>query len=177
VLLAIPSLLVGAFAVGPMLFGNYFGNAIHVLPQHNVLGHIGEHYHGPIGLVLHGLQQPPFYLAILGLFTAWYFILKRPELSELLKRRFALIYRILVDKYGFDRFNEIVFAGGGRRIGWAFWRLGDVTLIDGLVVNGSARAVGWISAVVRYAQTGYLYHYAFAMIIGLLALLTWIVFD
>jgi NADH-quinone oxidoreductase subunit L len=176
ILLAIPSALVGAFAIGPMLFGEYFDGSIQVLPVHNVLEHIGEEFHGSLSFVLHGALQPPFALALLGIFGAWFFVLKRPDLADALKQRFRIIYAILVDKYGFDRFNEIFFAGGGRGIGKLFWRIGDVTLIDGLLVNGSARTVGWLAGIVRRAQSGLLYHYAFLMIIGLLALLSWIVF-
>lgn len=177
ILLAVPSALIGWFTVGPLLFGHYFGSAIYVLPAHDVLRELGVGYHGALALVIHGFTQAPFLLAMLGLATAWYFTLKRPDIAEAMKHRFGWIYRILVDKYGFDRFNEIFFAAGSRGIGRIFWRVGDVRLIDGLLVNGTARTVGWMSSVMRRIQSGYLYHYAFAMIIGLLVLLTWIVFG
>ncbi|MEJ2343860.1 MAG: NADH-quinone oxidoreductase subunit L [Gammaproteobacteria bacterium] len=176
ILLAIPSLVIGFFAIHPLLYGSFFDGSIYVAQAHNVLGEMAEHYHGAWALVLHGLGQPPFALAMLGVLSAWYFTLKRPDLAEALKTRLGFVYQILVDKYGFDRFNEIFFAGGGRGVGRALWRIGDVRLIDGLVVNGAAKTVGWLSGVVRTVQSGYLYHYAFAMIIGLLALLSWIVF-
>jgi NADH-quinone oxidoreductase subunit L len=176
VLLAIPSVIIGMFTIGPMLFGDYFGEAIHVSEQHNVLEEVSKEYHGPLGFILHGITQLPFLLAISGLATAWYFTLKRPDLGDRIKQKFGIIVTILENKYGFDRFNEIFFGGGGRGLGRLFWRLGDVKLIDGLFVNGSAKTIGWFSGVVRHIQTGYLYHYAFAMIIGLLLLLSWVVF-
>ncbi len=175
ILLAIPSVLAGMAGIGPLLFGDYFGDAIRVLHEHDVLGEMGAAYHGPLSFALHGMMQPPFVLALAGIVCAWFFVLKRPELAEDLKQRFALIYRILVDKYGFDRFNEVVFAGGGRGLGRFLWRLGDVGLIDGLMVNGSARSIGWVAGIVRRVQSGFLYHYAFVMIIGLLVFLSWIV--
>ena len=110
------------------------------------------------------------------MFAAWFLYLNRPDLSREIRDRFGLVYTILDRKYGFDEFNQRVFAGGSRAIGKFLWKVGDVTLIDGLLVNGSAKTVGWISSVVRHIQTGLLYQYAFAMILGLLGLLTWFVF-
>jgi len=177
ILLAIPSALIGWYTIGPMLFGDYFGASIFVLPEHNVLATLGEEWHGPMAMVLHGVQQLPFILAILGLFTAWYLYLKRPDLAESIKQKSGVLYTMLVEKYGFDRFNEIVFAGGARGLGNLFWRNGDVRLIDGLLVNGSAKTVGWVSGIIRHVQSGYLYHYAFAMILGLLGLLSWVIYT
>ena len=125
--------------------------------------------------MLHGILGPAFWLALGGLGTAWYVYTQKPSIAEDLATRFQLVYRILVNKYGFDRFNEIFFAGGARGTGWTLWKLGDVLVIDGLLVNGSARVVGWLSAIVRQVQSGYLYHYAFSMIIGLLLLLSWFI--
>jgi NADH-quinone oxidoreductase subunit L len=175
VLLAIPSIFIGMVYVDNMVFGDYFGSAIFVLPQHDVLAEAGSHFHGSavIDMVKHALLELPVYLAAFGALTAWYLYMKRPDIPAMLKERFALVYRILVDKYGFDRFNEIFFAGGARDMGNVLWKTGDVRLIDGLVVNGSARVVGLTSALMRHLQSGYLYHYAFAMIIGLL-LLVWL---
>lgn len=175
ILLAIPSVIAG-YVVGPILFGSFFGGAIVVTPSHNVLAEAGEHYHGIGGYVIHGVLAPPFWLAMAGLASAWYFYLHRPDLADKLKRNLSLIYRVLEYKYGFDNFNETVFAGGGRALGRLLWRVGDVWVIDGFLVNGTARTVGWLSAKIRYLQTGYLYHYAFAMIIGLLLLLSRFVF-
>ncbi|HED16157.1 MAG TPA: NADH-quinone oxidoreductase subunit L [Gammaproteobacteria bacterium] len=177
ILLAIPSAVIGWYTIGPMLFGDYFGASIFVLPEHNVLAAVGEEWHGSFAMIKHGIFQPPFILAILGLVTAWYLYLKRPDLAESIKQKSGVLYTMLVEKYGFDRFNEIVFAGGARGLGNLFWRNGDVRLIDGMLVNGSAKTVGWISGIIRHVQSGYLYHYAFAMILGLLGLLSWVIYT
>ncbi len=175
VLLAIPSLVIGWITIGPVLFGDYYGDALFVLPEHDVLGRLGEEFHGPAAFVLHGMQAAPVYLAFLGVLAAWYLYLKRPELPDRIRERADALYRLLVNKYYFDEFNERVMAAGGRSLGQTLWKVGDQVVIDGGLVNGSARLVGWISAVVRHLQSGYLYHYAFAMIIGLAALLGWYV--
>ncbi len=169
-LLAVPSVLAGILGVGPMLFGDYFGSAIYVAPEHDVLGQLGEHYTGPIGFILHGLMAPAFWFAMAGLGTAYYLYMVRRDLPGKIQAKCRRIYDVLVDAYGFDRFNDWFFAGGSRKLGCMFWKYGDVKAIDGAVVNGSARTVGWIASVARHSQTGYLYHYAFAMIIGLLIL-------
>ena len=169
--LAVPSVIIGALFVGDMLFGEYFGSSIVVHPEHDVLAALGANYHGVLGMIWHGILQPPFWLAIGGVGVAWYCYLKNPALPEKVAAKLSLVHRVLLDKYGADRFNDWFFAGGARGIGRVFWRAGDVGLIDGLVVNGSAHAVAWWAQVIRRVQTGYLYHYAFAMIVGLLALL------
>ncbi|HFD81625.1 MAG TPA: NADH-quinone oxidoreductase subunit L [Gammaproteobacteria bacterium] len=174
ILLAIPSVLAG-YLIDPVVFGDYFGNAIFVSHAHDVVGHLAEEFHGVGPLILEGITGPAFWLAMAGLATAWYVYTRNPAIADLAAERFRPLYRVLVDKYGFDRFNEIFFAGGARGTGWTLWKLGDVLLIDGLLVNGSARAVGWLAGVVRQLQTGYLYTYAFSMIIGLLALLGWFI--
>ena len=174
IMLAIPSVISG-YWIDPVVFGDYFGSAIHVSHAHDVVGHLAEEYHGIWGFMLHGILGPAFWLALGGLGTAWYVYTQKPSIAEDLATRFQLVYRILVNKYGFDRFNEIFFAGGARGTGWTLWKLGDVLVIDGLLVNGSARVVGWLSAIVRQVQSGYLYHYAFSMIIGLLLLLSWFI--
>jgi NADH-quinone oxidoreductase subunit L len=175
IMLAIPSVIAG-YLLGPVVFGDYFNGVIHVASQHNVLAEIGEHYHGPVAFVLHALGGPAVYLAIGGVAMAWYMTLKNPDFAENIKQRFNGIYRILVNKYYADDFNEVVFAGGARGVGQLLWKIGDVLIIDGLIVNGSARVVGWTAGVVRKIQTGYLYTYAFSMIIGLLLMLSWFVF-
>ena len=170
--LAIPSVFIGAYFVDSMAFGNFFGNAIFVLPQHDVLGQIAQELDTSwIGMMLHAPFTLPFWLAAAGVGTAWYFYMKRPDIPAMLQQRFSAIHSMLENKYGFDRFNEVFFAGGSRGIGTALWKAGDTFLIDGLIVNGSAKFVGWFAGVIRVIQTGYLYHYAFAMIIGLLGLL------
>jgi len=173
ILLAIPSVFAGAIGIGPLLFGDYFGTAIQVAPAHDVLGQM--HYHGLVSFVIHGLTQPPFYLAMGGVIAAYLLYLVWPQVPALIQTKLSLVYQILADKYGFDRFNDWFFAGGSRGIGGFFWRVGDVKLIDGFMVNGSARLVGWFSQVLRHLQSGFLYQYAFAMIIGLMLLLGWFV--
>ncbi|MDO9372635.1 MAG: NADH-quinone oxidoreductase subunit L, partial [Gammaproteobacteria bacterium] len=171
--LAIPSVIIGAIHAGPMLFHDFFGKAIFVLPQHDVLAHMGREYHGVMGFVLHGLVEPPVWLAFAGAATAWWCYIKHPEIPAGVMHRCTTLYRILCNKYGFDDFNDTVFAGGGRRLGRLLWLTGDVTVVDGVMVNGTARGIGWVSSVVRHVQTGYLYHYAFAIIIGLVLMLGW----
>jgi len=173
IMLAIPSVFIGAFAIEPVLFGNYFGDAIQVSESHDTVARFGETFHGWWAMAMHSVQTLPFYLAAGGVFTAWFIYMKKPEIAEWGATRFKWVYNALVNKYGFDDFNAYFFAGGSRGIGRLFWKVGDETLIDGLVVNGSAKMVGWWSTILRRMQTGYLYHYAFAMILGLLALLSW----
>ncbi|MGE0080286.1 MAG: NADH-quinone oxidoreductase subunit L [Thiohalomonadaceae bacterium] len=170
VALAIPSVLAGAMYAGDMAFGDFFAGAITVLPEHDVLGQLAQDYHGWFAMALHGLMAPPVWLAAAGVFVAWYLYIRRPELPAKIAARFRTIHRVLENKYGFDQFNDWFFAGGSRGLGRLLWRAGDVTLIDGLMVNGTARVIGWTAAVTRWVQSGYLYHYAFAMIVGLLLL-------
>ncbi|MCK9530363.1 MAG: NADH-quinone oxidoreductase subunit L [Gammaproteobacteria bacterium] len=170
VMLAIPSVLAGAMYAGDMAFGDFFAGAIRVLPEHDVLDQLAQGYHGWFAMALHGLMAPPVGLAAAGVFVAWYLYIRRPELPGRIAACFSTIHRVLENKYGFDQFNDWFFAGGSRGLGRVLWRAGDVTLIDGLVVNGTARVVGWTAAVTRWVQSGYLYHYAFAMIVGLLLL-------
>lgn len=174
VALAVPSVLAGLFAIGPMLYGHLFDGAIYVEHAHQVFH--AEEYHGWFLFMLHGFIQLPLWLAAAGVGVAYYLYIKEPDLPELIKGRFDTTYAILMDKYGFDRFNDWFFAGGARSIGTKLWQSGDVKLIDGLLVNGSAQLIGWFSSVIRYVQTGLLYHYAFAMILGLAVLLTLFVF-
>jgi NADH-quinone oxidoreductase subunit L len=171
VALAVPSLVAGVLGAGPMLFGDYFGASIQVAKEHDVLAEMAHHWHGVVPFILHGMQQPPFFLAMSGVVVAWFLYLKQPELPARIAAAFSPIHRVLLAKYGFDRFNDWFFAGGARNTGSNLWRFGDVTVIDGWMVNGSARLVGWFSGVARQVQSGHLYHYAFAMILGLLALL------
>ena len=175
VLLAIPSIVAGWPAIGPLLFGDFFAGAIYVAPEHDVLRHLGEEFHGPAAFVLHGLASPAVWLAAAGVLVAWYLYLRRPALAEDLRARAGGLYTLLANKYYFDAFNEKVIAGGSRALGRVLWRGGDVAIIDGAAVNGSARLVGWLANAVRGLQSGYLYHYAFATIIGLSILLAWFI--
>jgi NADH-quinone oxidoreductase subunit L len=175
ILLAIPSLLIGWFTVQPVLFGDYFGGAIFVDEARNTLHHVAEEFHGSAAFTLHALQTGPFWLMVLGVATAWFLYIKRPDLPAKIASMFAPIYTLFANKFYFDELYQAVFARGSRRLGSVLWRAGDVALIDGALVNGSAQVVGWFSGVLRRVQTGYLYHYAFAMIIGLSAMLAWYV--
>ncbi|MGI9309320.1 MAG: NADH-quinone oxidoreductase subunit L, partial [Gammaproteobacteria bacterium] len=177
VLLAIPSLVIGWPTIGPVLFGDYFGSAIFVLEQHDVLGELGAGFHGAGGFLLHGLQSPVLLLAGLGVAAAWWIWLRNPDIAYRARIMFKPVYRLLDEKYYFDWFNENVLARGGRAIGDFFWRAGDVAVIDAGMVNGTARLVGWLSGVVRHVQTGYLYHYAFAIVIGFVAVAGWLLIQ
>jgi NADH-quinone oxidoreductase subunit L len=171
--LAIPSVLIGALTVGPVLFGSYFGGSIFVRPANNVVGKVGEEFGGAIQAAFHGLLTAPFWLALAGVVTAWVFFLWRPQLADAAARRFSGLRRLLTHKYYFDWFNEHVVAALTRAIGTGLWKGGDQVLIDGGLVNGTANAVGWFGGVLRRVQSGYLYSYAFWMMIGLALLLGW----
>ncbi len=176
VLLAIPSVVAGAMFVMEMPFGDFFGSAIYVASEHDVLAKVGEHIHGWVGMALHGFTSLPFWLAAGGVFSAWMLHKNGLDLAVVMEKRFGFIYRILDNKYWADELFANVFAAGGRGIGSGLWKVGDVTLIDGFMVNGSARVVGMLSGIVRRVQTGYLYTYAFAMIVGMLALFSLFIF-
>ncbi|CAN5327494.1 NADH-quinone oxidoreductase subunit L [soil metagenome] len=176
ILLAIPSAVIGWFTIGPVLFGGYFGESLRVLPAHDVLEELGVHFEGPAQFLLHAMTAPTVWVALAGVATAWFLVLRRPDLMESLRHRFAPVHALLVNKYYFDAFNERVIAGGGRGVAHLFWRVGDEVIIDGALVNGTARGIGWAAGVARRLQSGYLYHYAFAMVIGLAALLGWMLF-
>jgi NADH-quinone oxidoreductase subunit L len=171
ILLAIPSIAAG-WTIGTVLYGGYFGSAIYISPEHEGLAEMAKEFHGVIGMMLHGLTTLPFWFALAGAATAWYLYIVKPELPGVLRRKAGFLVTILEEKYGFDRFNDWFFAGGVRGIGGGLWKIGDVAIIDGLMVNGTARVVGWIGGLVRLFQSGYIYHYAFTMIIGVFVLLT-----
>ncbi len=170
-LLAIPSIAAG-WLIGPILFGGYFGDSIYISHDHHAIAHMAEEFHGVVGMMLHALTTLPFWLAVSGAGTAWFLYIKRPDLPAVIKSKFGLISFILEQKYGFDAFNDFFFAGGARLLGRSLWRFGDVWLIDGLFVNGTARVVGWTSTLIRHVQSGYIYHYAFAMIIGVFLMIS-----
>jgi NADH-quinone oxidoreductase subunit L len=166
VLLAIPSVLAG-YAVGPVVFGDYFQGA---LPKAEF-----EEYHGLGPFIAHGLVSAPFWLALAGIATAWWLYIKRPKLPKRIAIGLGPAYALVERKYGFDELYAWLFAGGARALGTGFWRAGDQTLIDGLMVNGSARLMGWFSGVVRLVQTGLLNQYAVAMLFGVMLLAFWFV--
>ena len=177
VLLAIPSVVIGAIAVGPMLFGDFFSHGvvfdkvIFIGENHPALHEMAEEFHGWAAMGLHSVSGLPVWLALAGVVVAWFLYLKRTDLPPVIRQRFSGIYTLLDNKYYFDKINEVVFAKGAVAIGRGLWKEGDEAVIDG-IVNGSARFVGWFAGVIRFLQSGYIYHYAFAMIIGMLGLLT-----
>jgi len=173
VLLAIPSVFIGWMYIEPMLIGNYFGTSIVVRPEHPAIWELKAEWHGVGAFIRHGVLSLPFWLAIAGIVSAWYCYLVNPALPERLKNAAGPLYTLLDNKYYFDKFNDWFVAGGARGLGALVSNVGDRVIIDGFFVNGAARVVGWTSALLRRLQTGYIYHYAFTMIIGLFALLTW----
>ena len=180
ILLAIPSVLIGFLTIEPMLFSNLFDAVIFVdNVQHPAMSHLVEHYanalHSPLGMALHGLITVPFLLAALGVSLAWFFYIKRPDIPEQIQQKFKHVNHVLENKYGFDRFNEKVLMAGARQLGQQLWKFGDVQIIDGTLVNGTARLVARFSGVIRQLQSGLIYHYAFAMIIGVFLFLTFFI--
>ena len=175
ILLAIPSAIIGWFTVGPVLFGDYFGDAIQVSSAHDVLAHMGEAWHGSLGLLQHAVMTPVFWLAASGVFVAWFLYLKRPDLPAKIRDKLSGLYNLLDRKYYFDDLYIKGFAAGGRNLGKFLWQKGDELIIDGILVNGTANTVVRLAGVMRQIQTGYLYTYAFAMIIGLTILLGWLI--
>ncbi|MBI3728110.1 MAG: NADH-quinone oxidoreductase subunit L [Burkholderiales bacterium] len=175
VLLAIPSLFIGAIAIEPMLFGGFFKNVIFVNEAHHAMEELHHEFHGAGAMGLHSFMTPPFWLALAGVVTAYVFYMVKPEIPAAIKKAVNPLYTLLENKYYMDRFNEIVFAGGARVLGGGLWNIGDKGLIDGLVVNGSAKLVGWVSKLIRHLQSGYIYHYAFVMILGVMGFLAYTV--
>jgi NADH-quinone oxidoreductase subunit L len=177
VLLAIPSVIIGAIAIGPMIYGDFFSHGVafdkvvFIGENHTALEEMAKEFHGWLPMGLHSVASLPLWLALAGFVTAWFLYLKRPDLPAVIRRAFGPIYTLLENKYYMDKINEVVFARGAVAIGRGLWKEGDVVVIDG-IVNGSARFIGWFASVIRFLQSGYIYHYAFAMIIGMLGLLT-----
>jgi NADH-quinone oxidoreductase subunit L len=176
VLLAIPSVLIGFITIAPMLFGDFFKDAIFVNPAiHHAMETLHEEFHGPVQLALHGLMAAPFWLALAGVALSYYMYMVNPALPGAIKRRVEPIYKLLENKYYMDWFNENVLAPAARGLGLALWKVGDQAVIDGAVVNGSWRIVGWVSGLVRKVQTGFLYDYALTMVLGVFVLMTYFV--
>jgi NADH:ubiquinone oxidoreductase subunit 5 (subunit L)/multisubunit Na+/H+ antiporter MnhA subunit len=176
VLLAIPSVVAG-WVIGPMLFGGYFGDAIVVAPGHDVLAQLGGQFQGAVAMMVHAVATPVLWLTLAGIAAAWYLYLKRPDLPAIISTKLGFVYKVLERKYGFDEAYQWLFGDGAVRFGTGLWKGGDMAVIDGVFVDGSARAVGWVAAVIRTLQSGFIYHYAFAMIIGVLVLLTLMFFG
>ncbi len=171
VLLAIPSVMVGWPTIRPLLFGGWFGGAIHVAPAHDVLAHIGGEFHGPLAMFLHSFITWPFWIAVAGFAVATYVYQFNPSVATRAEKMFLPIYRMLVRKYWFDEIYYNLFARGGVRMGRLFWKGGDGVVLDRVMIDGSASLVARSAQVMRRLQTGFLYHYAFAMILGLILLL------
>ncbi len=176
VLLAIPSVVIGFFTIGPMLFGDFFQDAIFInATRHPAFSMFAEEFHGPIAMALHAFSTAPFWLALGGAVSAWYLYLINPALPAAIRRSLSPLVTVLENKYYLDWFNENVLARGARALGTGLWKGGDRGVIEGGVVNASWKLVGWVSSVVRQVQSGYLYHYALVMIVGVLLFMTYFV--
>ncbi len=175
-LLAFPSVVIGFLTIEPMLFGDFFKDAIFVnAEKHPVMEELGHAFHGPVQMALHALSTLPFWLAFGGVASSYYMYMVNPAVPAAIKRACMPIYTLLENKYYLDWFNEKVLARGARGLGLGLWKIGDQAIIDGAVVNGSWKLVGWISSMVRWLQSGFIYHYALAMIVGVFVLMTWFV--
>jgi NADH-quinone oxidoreductase subunit L len=172
ILLAIPSVFIGFFTIKPMLFGEWFERAIHISEAHPGMEELAHEFHGAVAMALHGFTTLPFMLAMAGVILSYVFYMVAPQIPAAIMRTFKPIYVLLDNKYYFDKFNEVFFAGGARLLGTGLWKGGDQGVIDGLVVNGATRAVGLASQVARLFQSGHIYQYAFSMIIGVCILLS-----
>ena len=176
VMLAIPSVLIGYMTIGPMLFGEFFNSAIFVNPEiHKAMEFLREEFHGPVQLALHGFLSAPFWLALSGVALSYYMYMVNPALPAAIQRMFKPVHTLLENKYYMDWFNENVLAPAARGLGVVLWKGGDQAVIDGAVVNGSWRIVGWVSGAVRKVQTGYLYDYALTMVLGVFVFMTYFV--
>jgi NADH-quinone oxidoreductase subunit L len=177
-LLAVPSVVIGFMTIQPMLFGEFFKDAIFVdAARHPAMAELAEHFHGAVAMALHAFTTPVFWLALAGVALSYFFYMVKPEIPAAIKARFGFVYRILENKYYMDWINEHIFAPAARGLGRGLWKGGDVAVIDGVLINGSARVVGWVASVVRLFQSGYIYHYALVMIVGVLALMSWFVWQ
>jgi NADH-quinone oxidoreductase subunit L len=175
ILLAIPSVIIGWITVEPILYGGWLGDAIHVATANDVLVRMGEEFGSPLHAVLVSVLSPTLYLALAGVALAWFLYVYRTDLPAKLAERAKPLYLLLVNKFYFDEVFYFVFAGGTRALGRLLWQVGDVTLIDTVAINGTANGIGRLASLLRRGQSGFLYHYAFAMIIGLCVLLGWLI--
>jgi NADH-quinone oxidoreductase subunit L len=171
VLLAIPSVLIGYFTIKPMLFGDFFKNVIFVGENHKAMEELAHEFTSAGEMGLHAFMTMPFWIAVAGVAAAYYCYMVNRKVPQAFYNALRPIHTLLDNKYYMDKFNDVVFAGGARVLGGGLWKVGDRGIIDGLLVNGSAKLVGWFASVVRTFQTGYIYHYAFVMIAGVLATL------
>ena len=175
ILLAIPSIIIGQMLINPLIYSAnaWLAKSLFVLPQHNAMAELAAHYHGAKLMALEAGKTLTFWLTIAGIFTAWLFTCAVPQWGQILKHRFAWIYSILLRKYGFDDFNRIVIVDGSKNLGHLLYETSDIKLIDNIFVNGSGRIIRWVAQTVRKTQTGYLYHYALSMLLGLIVFLVW----
>ncbi|NBQ86557.1 MAG: NADH-quinone oxidoreductase subunit L [Betaproteobacteria bacterium] len=175
-LLAIPSVVIGYLAINPMLFGDFFKDSIVVdAARHPAMAELGKMFHGPVAMAIHAFSTAPFWLALAGVALAYYMYMVNPALPAAIQRAVQPLHTLLENKYYMDWINENILARAARALGTGLWKAGDQAVIDGAVVNGSWKVVGWVSGMVRWAQTGYLYHYALVMIVGVFVFLTWFV--
>ena len=175
VLLAVPSVFIGFLTVQPMLFGEFFKDVIFVDARHGAMAGLEGIFHGPLAMAVHALQTAPFWLALAGVVTAYYMYMINPALPAAIKKSMRPIYSLLENKYYMDWFNENVLARFARLLGAGLWKVGDQALIDGAVVNGSWKCVGWIAGILRWIQSGYIFHYALIMLLGVFGLMTYFV--
>jgi NADH-quinone oxidoreductase subunit L len=174
--LAIPSVVIGYLTMNGMLFSSFFDGAIVVdAAKHPAMKELADAFHGPVAMALHGLTSLPFYLALSGVAFAYYCYMINPRLPATLRHTFGWVHQLLENKYFMDWINEHILARFARALGTGLWKAGDQALIDGAVVNGSWRLVGVVSAIARHLQSGYLYHYAGVMLLGIFVLMTWFV--
>ncbi len=171
ILLSIPSVMLGYVLLEPIMTGFFKDSIVIDSTLHSSMLHLEQHFHGPMAMALHGLMSLPVWLSIAGALSAWLAYVKFPNIPTWIQSKLLLIYQIMENKYGFDLLNQYLLAPSVRFVGWVFWKVGDRMLIDGLVVNGSAKMIGMTAKFMRHIQSGYIYHYAFAMILGLLGLL------
>jgi NADH-quinone oxidoreductase subunit L len=176
VLLAIPSVVIGFMTIQPMLYGDFFKDVIFVdAVKHPAMKQLGELFHGPVAMALHGLSTAPFWLALAGVVTAWYMYLVNPKVPAFFARALRPLIVVMENKYFMDWINENILAKGARGLGMGLWKVGDRAIIDGFFVNGSWKVVSLVSGVVRWFQSGFLYHYALVMILGVFVLMTYFV--
>ncbi|MDO9468418.1 MAG: NADH-quinone oxidoreductase subunit L, partial [Thiobacillus sp.] len=171
--LALPSLAIGYMTIEPMLYGDFFGSAIYVADRHPVMHELNLHFHGALAMGLHAVVTLPFWLAVAGVGLAAFFYLKRPDIPAAIAQRFKFLHQMLLNKYWFDELYSWVFAKGARFLGGFLWRRGDQGMIDGFFVSGTVHLIDRLSRLAKAFQSGYIYHYACAMLIGVFALVTW----
>jgi NADH-quinone oxidoreductase subunit L len=175
-LLAIPSVVIGYFTIDAMLFGDFFKDAIFVnADKHEAMHELGHAYHGAIAMAMHAFSSAPFWLAFAGVVSSYYMYMINPSVPAAIKRACMPIFTLFENKYYMDWINENILARGARALGTGLWKGGDQSVIDGGIVNGSWKLVSAVSVVTRQLQSGYLYHYALAMIVGVFLLMTWFV--